>query len=57
MEPGNFKVSLRTTDKLDATIVTKKFGGGGHVRAAGCNIEGGLQSVIDRLIAEIKKHL
>ena len=57
MEPGNFKVSLRTTDKLDATIVTKKFGGGGHVRAAGCNIQGKLQSVTDKLIAEIKKHL
>ncbi len=57
MEPGNFKVSLRTTDRLDATAVTTKFGGGGHVRAAGCNIQGKLQSIIDRLIAEIGKHL
>ena len=32
------KVSLRTTELLDATLLAGKFGGGGHSRAAGCTI-------------------
>lgn len=57
MEPGNYKVSLRTSDRVDATKVTTVFGGGGHVKAAGCNIMGSLQDVIDKLTKEIAKQL
>ena len=57
MEPGNYKVSLRTTDRVDATAVTTAFGGGGHVRAAGCNMNGTAQAVIEKLTAEIAKQL
>ena len=57
MEPGNYKVSLRTTDKLDATAITTVFGGGGHVKAAGCNIMGTAEQVIRSLTAEIARQL
>jgi phosphoesterase RecJ-like protein len=57
IEPGNYKVSLRTSDKLDATKVTSVFGGGGHMRAAGCNMNGTASQVIEKLIAEIDKNL
>lgn len=56
-EPGNFKVSLRTSDKVDATKVATIFGGGGHVRAAGCNIKGSVKTVTEQLLLEIAKQL
>lgn len=57
IEPGNYKVSLRTSDRVDATVVTTVFGGGGHVKAAGCNIPGTADDVIKKLTAEIAKQL
>ena len=36
------RVSIRTRDPWDATVLAKKFGGGGHLRAAGCTIKGGM---------------
>lgn len=36
-EDGEYKVSLRTTEPVDASAVCAQFGGGGHARAAGCS--------------------
>lgn len=55
--PETYKVSLRTSEHVDAVVITSVFGGGGHVRAAGCNIEGSATEVIHKLIAEIGKQL
>ncbi len=57
IEPGCYKVSLRTSERVDATKVTTVFGGGGHVRAAGCNIKDKLEAVIEKLITEISKQV
>lgn len=43
--PREYKVSLRTAETVDANCICQKFGGGGHARAAGCTIEGGLDEV------------
>jgi len=32
------RVSIRTRAPLDATVLAKQFGGGGHARAAGCTL-------------------
>lgn len=44
---GNWtKFSLRSSaDKNDTTIISKKFGGGGHLRASGCSIYGTLTTL------------
>lgn len=34
---GRYKFSLRTRDRLDSSEICKLLGGGGHVRAAGCD--------------------
>lgn len=34
---GVFKASLRTSDRVDASKIAARFGGGGHARAAGCS--------------------
>ena len=35
LEHGTFKVSLRSSEKIDVSVVASYFGGGGHARAAG----------------------
>ncbi len=45
-----FKVSVRSTDKVDASAFCQQFGGGGHIRAAGCQIEGTLEEVTKTLL-------
>lgn len=34
----NFKVSLRSKETVDVSIIASSFGGGGHARAAGCSL-------------------
>lgn len=38
-EDGTYKVSLRTTEAVDAVPICIRFGGGGHARAAGCSFQ------------------
>lgn len=45
-----YKISVRTTDKLNASEFCKQFGGGGHIRAAGCEIQGKLEEVEQKLL-------
>lgn len=40
------RVSIRTRAPLDATVLASQFGGGGHDRAAGCNISQPLQQAV-----------
>lgn len=49
-----YKVSLRSKDYVDVRLIAETFNGGGHIRAAGCAIEGSLNEVKSKLLAEIK---
>lgn len=52
-----FRVSLRSKSKIDVRLIAEKFGGGGHIRAAGCTIEGEYEKIKRVLIDEIKKQM
>ncbi len=52
-----YKVSLRTDQSIDASKVAAYFGGGGHARAAGCNMKGTFHDCVNNLSAEIAKQL
>lgn len=54
---GKFKVSVRTTDELDASDICANFGGGGHKAAAGCMITGTLNEVIEQVVAVVGQAL
>ena len=56
LEPDVYKVSLRSTEAVDASRVCQKFGGGGHMRAAGFTGQGSAESVIEMLTEEIKPY-
>lgn len=57
LESGAVKVSLRSAGKVDVASLAQSFGGGGHVRAAGCRIEGELNEVISRVVEQVKSKL
>lgn len=54
---GEFKVSLRSGGKVDVAAICKGFGGGGHVRAAGCTLTGSASEVTQTVLEAIKKAL
>jgi phosphoesterase RecJ-like protein len=58
-DKGEYKVSLRSTG-ADVAKISASFGGGGHIRAAGCTVEAdGIESaariVLDRIKNEYYK--
>lgn len=57
VEDGSFKASFRVTGDVNVAEIAQVFGGGGHVKAAGCNIFGEIDTVVDRILDEIKKRL
>ncbi|MCD8155808.1 MAG: bifunctional oligoribonuclease/PAP phosphatase NrnA [Clostridiales bacterium] len=50
-----FKVSLRSNGNLNVNRVAVFFGGGGHTRAAGCEMAGSMYDVVNNLTAQIEK--
>lgn len=51
---GKVKVSFRSTGGVDVNAFARKFGGGGHARAAGALIAGSLDTVRDRVLADAR---
>jgi len=56
-EDGSYKVSLRANKDFNVADVVAVFGGGGHVKAAGCTMEGDVEDILQRLMIEIEKRL
>ena len=42
---------------IDASAFCREFGGGGHIRAAGCEITGSLEEVKAKLLKQAEKVL
>ncbi|MBB6732898.1 DHH family phosphoesterase [Cohnella zeiphila] len=55
--PGSVKISLRSTGKVDVAAVAQRFGGGGHVRAAGCKLDADLPEAIERVVTAVQEAL
>ena len=52
-----YKVSMRSNQVVDVSRIAAYFGGGGHVRAAGCTMTGSAYDVLNNLSAHIEKQL
>lgn len=52
-----YKVSLRSNEKVNVAKVASYFGGGGHVRAAGCTMKGTFHDCVNNLSLHIEKQL
>lgn len=55
--PREFKVSLRSNEKVDVAKVASYFGGGGHMRAAGCTLKGTFHDCVNNLSLHIEEQL
>ena len=54
----SFRVSMRSMSDVDVSVICATFGGGGHVKAAGCSIDAATkEEVIEKVLVEIAKQL
>ncbi|WP_123040088.1 DHH family phosphoesterase [Cohnella candidum] len=51
------KVSMRSAGRVNVAAAAQHFGGGGHVRAAGCRLTIPLADAMEQVIAYLKKEL
>ena len=54
---NGFKISVRSGDEVDASVICGIFGGGGHRCAAGCFIEGDLETAKKAMLEVIGRTL
>lgn len=52
-----YKVSMRSNSRVDVSKIASYFGGGGHIRAAGCTMSGSIHDVINNLSGHIEEQL
>ncbi|MCX7951798.1 MAG: bifunctional oligoribonuclease/PAP phosphatase NrnA [Clostridiales bacterium] len=58
VEEGTYKLSLRSKDYFDVKDIALKYGGGGHVKAAGCTIKNtSIENIIREVLEDIKLKL
>lgn len=58
-DPGQIKVSFRSKGKVNVAEFARSLNpqGGGHIRAAGCSLEGDLQEICKDVVARLAKLL
>lgn len=56
-EPQVYKVSMRSKNQVDVSVVAAHFGGGGHKKAAGCTMIGSVYDVINNLSAQLARQM
>ena len=54
---GKVKVSLRSKRYADVAAIASAFGGGGHIRAAGCTLECSMEAAMNRIEDKIEESL
>lgn len=54
---NDYKISLRSNDYVDVSEICVLFGGGGHIRAAGCNIATTLEDAKNKIVTEVLKNI
>ena len=54
---GQYKISLRSKTYADVNKIAGVYGGGGHVRAAGCMLFGEVEEVLDKLSYTVSQYL
>ncbi len=55
---GIFRVSMRSVGEIDVSAICAEFGGGGHMRAAGCTVNASAAEEAERLVVgRVKAYL
>ena len=56
-EEGKYKISVRTHAPVDASAICARLGGGGHIRAAGCQVKGDAETAKKAILESIAEQL
>ena len=57
VKKGQYKISLRSKEYADVNKIAGVYGGGGHIRAAGCMLFGELEEILDKLSYTVSQYL
>ena len=57
LNPGEYKVSLRSKNDFDVSEVAVLFGGGGHKKAAGVTMKGTPEKITDQIVEQLNLQL
>ena len=57
LEAKHYKVSMRSNGKVNVSSIAGALGGGGHVKAAGCEVSGEYEAVVEILLKHIGAQL
>ncbi len=57
VKKGQYKISLRSKEYADVNRMASVYGGGGHIRAAGCMMFGEIEEVLDKLSFTASQYL
>lgn len=57
MEPEHYKLSLRGNVDINLATIAISFGGGGHNRAAGCEVTGSFEDALVKVLDKIKEQI
>ena len=57
IDASNTRVSIRTSEMVDACNIARPFGGGGHVRRAGCTVQAPLREAVARVLESSERQL
>lgn len=52
-----YKISMRSNGPVDVRKIAAYFGGGGHIKAAGCTMQGSIYDVINNIALHIEHQL
>ena len=54
---NGYKISLRSNEYVNVSDVCVTFGGGGHKKAAGCDMQGSLEQIKAQILSEVEKYI
>lgn len=53
LESGRWKASLRSKGEVDVNALAHRFGGGGHIRASGCTVDGPAEQAVEGFLSAL----
>lgn len=56
-KPGVYKVSMRSAKDANVSAICQNFGGGGHIKAAGCLLRGNRAELTEKLLKAVEQAL
>lgn len=56
-DDNTFKFSMRSISKVDVSVISVHFGGGGHIRASGFSLDGSYGDSLKKILDMVEKQL